>query len=87
MHGRVAFWRTAPLDYLRNVGSFPADIPTQAELTARVIDKASTLTADDIWPGREIRPGTEIPPQAEILRRLPGLFVRFRLRHVLSSAR
>jgi hypothetical protein len=83
----VAFWRAAALDYLRNVGSFPADITTQAELTTRIIDKASTLTVDDIWPGRDIRPGTESPPYAEILRRLPGLFVRFHLRYVLSSAR
>jgi hypothetical protein len=82
-----AFWRTAALDYLRNVGSFPAEIPTQAELTARIIGKASNLTMEDIWPGHEIRPGTGIGLYSEILWRLPGLFVRFHLRHVLAEAR
>jgi hypothetical protein len=83
----VAFWRSAALDYLRNFGSFPASIPTQAELTTRIINNASNLTVNDIWPEREIRPGTEILPYPEILRRLPGLFVRFHLKHVLSAAR
>ncbi len=83
----IAFWRSAALDYLRNFSSFPANIPTQAELTARIINNASNLTIDDIWPGRELRPGTEIVPYGEILQRLPGLFVRVHLKHALSAAR
>jgi len=83
----IAFWRSAALDYLRNFSSFPASIPTQAELTERIIKNASNLTIDDIWPGRGLRPGTEIVLYGEILQRLPGLFVRVHLKHVLSAAR
>jgi hypothetical protein len=83
----MAFWRSAALDFLRNFSSFPADIPAQSELTARIINSAGNLTINDIWPGRELRPGTEIVPYGEILQRLPGLFVRVHLKHVLSAAR
>ena len=44
-------------------------------------------TVNDIWPGREIRPNTELLSYPQILRPLPGLFVRFHLKHVLSAAR
>lgn len=80
------FWRESPLDYLRDLRSFPAIVAPRGPLTQRMIDY-SGIEIGDIFPGRELRPGTEEYPFREILKRLPDGFAREQLKHVLARAR
>ena len=80
------FWRESPLDYLRDLRSFPATVTPQGPLTRRMIDH-SGIEIGDIFPGRELRPGTDEYPFREILKRLPDGFAREQLKHVLARAR
>ncbi len=80
------FWRASPLDYLRDLRSFPAFVTTQGPLTQRMIDH-SGIEIGDIFPGRELRPGTDEYPFREILKRLPDGFAQEQLKHVLARAR
>jgi hypothetical protein len=78
------FWRAAPLDYLRNVGSFSAEIPAHDALTTSIIAANSGLSVNDIYPDREFRPGTDLSLHHEILHRMPDLFTRLKLKNLLS---
>ncbi|MGB8992386.1 MAG: hypothetical protein WCD80_10050 [Desulfobaccales bacterium] len=79
-----AFWTAAPLDYLRNLGSFSADIPVHSELTQKMIDNSRRLILED----RAIRFGIEDSLiQWEILQRMPNYYARFYLKHCLSKFR
>ena len=60
------FWRESPLDYLRDLRSFPATVTPQGPLTQGMIDH-SGIEIGDIFPGRELRPGTDEYPFREIL--------------------
>jgi hypothetical protein len=84
-HGRD-FWRESPLDYLRDLRSFPAIVTPRTPLTQRMIDY-SGIEIGDIFPGRELRSGTDEYPFREILKRLPDGFAREQLKHVLGRAR
>jgi hypothetical protein len=80
------FWRESPLDYLRDLRSFPAIVTPRGPLTQRMIDH-SGIEIGDIFPGRELRPGTDEYPFREILKCLPDGFAREQLKHVLARAR
>lgn len=80
------FWRESPLDYLRDLRSFPAIVTPRLPLTQRMIDN-SGIEIGDIFPDRELRPGTEGYLIREVLRRLPDGFAREHLKHVLARAR
>ncbi|MDP2046058.1 MAG: hypothetical protein Q8L00_07595 [Deltaproteobacteria bacterium] len=83
-----AFWTTAPLDYLRNLGSFSADIPVHAELTQKMIDNSRSLSMSEIFPDRPIRFGIEDSLiQRAILQRMPNCYARLYLKHCLSKFR
>jgi hypothetical protein len=77
------FWNAAPLDYLRNLQSFPAIVSPRDPLTQRMTD-LSGIAINDILPGHELRPGSEVYPYREILQRLPNAFAREYLKHVLA---
>jgi hypothetical protein len=79
-----AFWATAPLDYLRNLGSFPADIPVHSELAQKMIDNSRRL----FFPDRSISFGIDDPfLQWEILQRMPDCFARLNLKYCLAKIR
>jgi hypothetical protein len=80
-----AFWTTAPLDFLRSLTSFSAEIPNHSLLTLRMIENSSGITISDIYPGREIRAGSWEYPIREILQRIPNFYDRIWLKHLLSK--
>ncbi len=80
------FWRESPLDYLRDLRSFPAIVTPRGPLMQRMIDH-SGIEIGDICPGRELRPGTDEYSFRESLKRLPDGFAREQLKHVLARAR
>jgi hypothetical protein len=81
-----SFMMGPALDYLRNSGSFPADIPIQSELNKKIIRIASPLLISRLFPDRDIRDATDFPYQ-ELLRRLPNFHARFYMKHTLATAR
>jgi hypothetical protein len=83
----ASFWTASPIDYLRNVRSFPASIPQRSELTQRIVDASRHLSVADIHPGWELRPGTEVPPYQEILQRMADPYPRLNLKLLLAKAR
>ncbi len=80
------FWRRSPLDYLRDLRSFPAVITPREPLTQRMIDH-SGIDVGDIFSGREFRPGFDEYLIREILKRLPDAFAREQLKHVLARTK
>jgi hypothetical protein len=75
-----AFWTAAPHDYLRNLGSFSADIPVHSELTQKMIDNSRRLILVDC----SIRFDDPFL-QFEILQRIPDYYARLCLKHRLSE--
>ena len=80
------FWRESPLDYLRDLGSFPAIETPRSPLTQRMIDH-SAIEIEDIFPGGVSGLSADEYPFREILKRLPDGFARGNLKHVLARAR
>jgi len=81
-----SFWTASTLDFLRNLSSFSAEIPTHSELTNQIIKNSNDITISEIFPDREIRPGTESFPYHEILLRIPNYYARLLLKHLLAKA-
>ncbi len=80
------FWRESPLDYLRDLRSFPAIVAPRGQLTQRMIDHAG-IEIGDIFSGRELRTSTDKYLCREIMMRLPDGFAREHLKHVLARPR
>ncbi len=81
-----SFWTAAPLDFLRNLAGFSAEIPNHSALTRQILENSRGITISDIFPGREIRPGSWDYPYWEILQRIPGCYARILLKHLLAKA-
>jgi hypothetical protein len=80
-----SFWTAAPLDFLRNLSGFSAQIPIHSELTQQIIKNSRDIKISEIFPYREIRAGTDDFPYREILQRLPNYYARLLLKHRLAK--
>jgi hypothetical protein len=81
-----SFWTAVPLDFLRNLTGFSAEIPNHSALTQQILENSRGITIEDIYPGREIRPGSWDYPYREIMERIPGYYARILLKHLLAKA-